>query len=98
MTHMNELRFMTLSGGERVIPAARIDKFASGLKGSALRPGANDYEQARKIWNGMIDRRPGLIVRCADASDVVDAVNFARDHELLLAVRGGGHSAAGNSV
>src|SRR5690606_13486529 len=54
--------------------------------------------EARTIWNGMIDRRPGLIVRCAGAADVVSAVWFARDNDLLVAVRGGGHNIAGNAV
>jgi FAD/FMN-containing dehydrogenase len=63
-----------------------------------LRPGARDYDGVRKVWNGMIDKRPALIVRCAGTSDVGDAVTFAREHELLVSVRGGGHNIAGASV
>jgi FAD/FMN-containing dehydrogenase len=63
-----------------------------------LVPDDDAYDAARRIFNGMIDRRPGLIARCADTADVVEAVRFAREHQLLLSVRGGGHNAAGNAV
>jgi FAD/FMN-containing dehydrogenase len=75
-----------------------IDGFRAGLHGSVILPGQPDYDAARTVWNGMIDRRPGMIVRCADAADVVQAVNFARNNGLLVAVRGGGHNAAGLAV
>jgi FAD/FMN-containing dehydrogenase len=75
-----------------------VDDLASGLRGDLARTGDPGYEPARQLWNGMIDRRPALIARCAGAEDVVAAVNFARDHELLLAVRGGGHGVAGHAV
>jgi len=75
-----------------------LDTFVNGLRGRVLQPGAEGYDAAREIWNGMIDRRPALIVRCAGAADAVRAVNYAREHNLLLAVRGGGHSAAGSSM
>ncbi|HEV8713690.1 MAG TPA: FAD-binding oxidoreductase, partial [Candidatus Binatia bacterium] len=61
-------------------------------------PGDAGYDQARKIWNGMIDKRPSLIVRCRGVADVVNAVNFARTNTLLVSVRGGGHNIAGNAV
>ncbi|MGO7259063.1 FAD-binding oxidoreductase, partial [Rhizobium brockwellii] len=57
-----------------------------------------DYNEARTIWNAIIDRRPGLIARCAGAADVVRAVRFARYNNLLVSVRGGGHGIAGNAV
>ena len=60
--------------------------------------GDDGYEVARKIWNDMIDKRPALIARCADAEDVSTAVAFARDTGALIAVRGGGHNIAGNAV
>jgi FAD/FMN-containing dehydrogenase len=63
-----------------------------------LRPGGTGYEEARKVWNGLIDKHPALIVRCAGVADVIDSVNLAREHDMLLAVRGGGHNVAGNAV
>jgi hypothetical protein len=78
---------------------ARItEKLRAGLRGDLLRPGDDGYDAARKIHNGMIDRSPALIVRCADASDVVQAVNVAREHGILLSVLGGGHGVAGFAV
>jgi FAD/FMN-containing dehydrogenase len=68
------------------------------LRGKMLQPGDGQYDDACGIWNGMIDRRPGLIVRCHGVADVIAAVNFARDHGLLVAVRGGGHGVAGHAV
>src|SRR5713226_8232586 len=68
------------------------------LRGELLTPGSPGYDQARAIWNAMIDKRPAIIVRCAGAADVIQAVNFARKHDLLVAVRGGGHNIAGNAV
>jgi FAD/FMN-containing dehydrogenase len=75
-----------------------VEEFKSRLRGSLLHPGEDGYDQARKIWNGMFDRRPALIARCAGAADVISAVNFARDNKLQVAVRGGGHSLPGHSV
>ncbi|HEX6620547.1 MAG TPA: FAD-binding oxidoreductase [Solirubrobacteraceae bacterium] len=68
------------------------------LAGVLIRPGDPQYESARRVWNGMVDRRPALIARCAHQDDVVTAVRFAREHGLALAVRGGGHNVAGNAV
>jgi FAD/FMN-containing dehydrogenase len=65
------------------------------MRGELIRPGDAGYEPARKIYNGMIDKRPALIARCVDVADVIGAVNFAREHRLTLAVRGGGHNGAG---
>jgi len=68
------------------------------LRGTLVQPGDADYEQARKVYNAMIDKRPGLIARCADVADVIACVNFARDQKMLLAVRGGGHNGGGLGV
>ena len=76
----------------------RIERFEAGLHGDLIRPDDPDYDDARAVWNGMIDRRPALIARCAGVADVVDAVNFARETDLPLAVRGGGHNVAGTAV
>ena len=70
----------------------------TGLTGTIIQRGDATYDQARRVWNGMIDRSPKMIVRCGTTADVVAAVNFARDNNLVLAVRGGGHNAAGLAV
>jgi FAD/FMN-containing dehydrogenase len=75
-----------------------IAQFTAKLHGQLITPDSPAYDEARAIWNGMVDRHPDLIVRCTGASDVIQAVNFARTHHLLLAVRGGGHNIAGNAV
>ena len=75
-----------------------LETFANSVRGAVLRPADHGYESARRIWNGMIDRSPAVIVRCADPADVVAAVNFARDQQQVVAVHSGGHSAAGSSV
>jgi FAD/FMN-containing dehydrogenase len=87
------------AGGTAVaVDEAAVKRFGEGVRGQVLRPGDAGFDAARRVWNGMIDRSPALIVRCAGAADVVRAVDFARDQGLPLAVRGGGHSAAGNGV
>jgi FAD/FMN-containing dehydrogenase len=83
---------------EATLSESRIGELTSVLRGRVIRPGDGDYEDARHIWNAMIDRHPALIVRPAIAADVVAAVNFARDNALIISVRSGGHNVAGNSV
>jgi len=89
---------VTSDGRQIVLSRSDIDDFRASLRGQLLLPGATGYDDARKIWNGMFDRRPALIARCAGAADVVQSVNFARAHQLLVAVRGGGHGLSGQSV
>jgi len=72
-----------------------VQELASHLRGALLHPGDVGYEQARAVYNGMINKHPALIARCVDVADVTAAVNFAREHQLTLAVRGGGHSGPG---
>jgi FAD/FMN-containing dehydrogenase len=72
-----------------------VQDFRSRLRGDLIRPGDAGYEQARKLYNGMIDKQPALIARSVDVADVIGAVNFAREQKLTLAVRGGGHNGAG---
>lgn len=81
-----------------VLRASAIAQLGDVLRGELLRPGGSGYDGARTVWNGVIDRRPALIVRCADTGDVVHSVRFAREHELVVAVRGGGHNIAGTCV
>lgn len=81
-----------------MLQPAEIRRFQANLHGELIQPGHDRYEEARKVFNGMIDKRPALIARCADVPDVVAAVNFAREHELPAAVRGGGHGVTGTAV
>jgi hypothetical protein len=89
---------VSLDGGEIVLKKSEINEFAGGLSGPVILSGHPEYDTSRKIWNGMHDRRPALIVRCTGADDVSQAVVFAREHRLLTAVRGGGHSWPGKSI
>jgi hypothetical protein len=88
----------TLDGATIDLPEAELQAFKSGFRGALLDPADPGYEDTRKIWNAMIDRRPGLIARCTDTADVIQAVRFARKHRLLSSVRGGGHNIAGLAV
>ncbi len=87
---MADLRIVTLTGADAALTGSTVEGFGSRLRGELLRPGDAGYEEARLLWNGLIDKRPALIARCAGVGDVVDSVNFARENGLLLAVRGGG--------
>ena len=95
---MVDLQAATLTGTDTMVSDKQIGEFRASLRGDLLQPDHPDYDQARRVWNGMIDRRPALIARCAGASDVIAAVNFARRYDILVSVRGGGHSFAGNAV
>ncbi|HET8524761.1 MAG TPA: FAD-binding oxidoreductase, partial [Thermomicrobiales bacterium] len=75
--------------------AAAIEKLAPAIRGDMIQPGDPTYDDARSVYNGMIDRRPALVVRCADAADVIAAVRFAADQGLDLSIRGGGHNVTG---
>jgi FAD/FMN-containing dehydrogenase len=77
---------------------AAVNGLRGSLAGSVALPGEPGYDEARTLWNAMVDRRPALVVRAASAADVVAAVRFARDHDLLLGVRSGGHQIAGLAV
>ena len=72
-----------------------VEDLAGRLKGTVIRPGDANYDEARALYNAMIDKRPALIVRAAGVDDVVAAVNYGREHGLDLAIRGGGHNGAG---
>ena len=89
---MVDLQVITNTGANTVLTEALVEEFQTSLRGPLLQPGDAGYDDARIVWNGMIDRRPALIARCAGVADVIQAVNFARDNHLLVSVRGGGHN------
>jgi FAD/FMN-containing dehydrogenase len=88
----------TTSGAATGLTATALEQLKGQVRGELLCPGDAEYNSARTIHNGMIDRRPALIVRCAGVADVIQAVNFARTHHLVVAVRGGGHGVPGFAV
>ena len=92
------INFRTSQGDSVAIEPERLDALRSSLRGSVVLPGEAGYDVARSLWNGMIDRKPAAVVRPAGAADVIRAVNFAREHKLLLAVKGGGHNIAGKAA
>jgi FAD/FMN-containing dehydrogenase len=83
---------------ETRLDAEALTGLRQTVRGEILTPGDPGYDEARSLWNALIDRRPALIVQCTGAADVVDAVNFARDQGLDLSIKGGGHNVAGNAV
>src|SRR5215467_2819615 len=83
---------------DRATKVEPLQDFKAHLHGELIGPGDDGYESARRVWNGMIDKYPALIVRCTDISDVVTSVEFARGQDLPVAVRGGGHSFSGNGT
>ena len=95
---MTDMGLIADAGTGTSLDEATVEAFRAGLRGVLLRPGDAGYDEARRIWNGMVDRRPGLIAWCTGVADVIEAVNFARSHNLLVAVRGGAHSAAGHAT
>jgi len=92
------IELASLDGGTVAVAPDALQSFKAAFRGAVLGPDDPAYEETRKIWNGMIDRRPGLIARCTGTVDVVQAVRFARRHGLLTTVRSGGHNIAGLAV
>ena len=86
------------TAGDVELDQKTLDQFRSGLRGGLVLSGDPDYDEARSVWNAMIDRRPALIARCLGVADVVTCVNFAREHDVLLSIKGGGHNIAGLAV
>jgi FAD/FMN-containing dehydrogenase len=78
--------------------STKIEEFAAQLRGEITLPGEANYDEARKVYNGMINKRPGMLVKCVDVADVISAVNFGRENNLLVAVRGGGHNGGGLGI
>ncbi|MCP8690178.1 FAD-binding oxidoreductase [Marinobacterium sedimentorum] len=95
---MSTYRLTQIDGAAVELDASVVDRFAASLRGELITADSAHYDWARTIWNAMIDKRPGLIVRCVTPTDVRAAIDFARDNELLISVRGGGHNIAGNAV
>jgi FAD/FMN-containing dehydrogenase len=95
---MTDSAISTLEGTTKRISHDVVTSLRSQLRGTVALPGEDGYETARTIWNAMIDKKPGIVVRCVGASDVISAVKFAREENLLIAVRSGGHNIAGNAV
>jgi FAD/FMN-containing dehydrogenase len=95
---MPDLQVRTRTGGDRSLNDTAIAGLKGIFQGRLLLPNSPGYDEARSIWNAMIDRQPGLILQCKNADDVARAVRFARENDLLVAVRGGGHNIAGNAV
>ena len=83
---------------DQTINDTAVEVFRRRFRGSVLRAGDEEYDDARSVWNGMIDRRPALIAQPTGAADVISAVDYARENDVLLSVKGGGHSVAGNAV
>jgi hypothetical protein len=95
---MADLRVAATTGTDAILEEAAVHAFADSLRGQLLQLGDSDYDESRKVWNGMIDRRPALIAKCAGAADVIAAVRFAREHNLIFSIKGGGHNVTGNAV
>jgi len=95
---MTEIRVRTLDGNNVTLAQSDIDVLAAATRGKIIVEGEDGYDASRTIWNGMVDRRPGFVVRCIGAADVVACVNFARQRGLELCIRGGGHNISGLAV
>ena len=95
---MTDLTIRTLETTTKLVPEGVVTAFRGKQRGPVALPGEEGYGAARTVWNAAIDRSPALVARCLGAADVINAVKFARDENLLVAVRGGGHNIAGNAV
>jgi FAD/FMN-containing dehydrogenase len=95
---MNSLTYRTLDKDERRLRQSDVDTFAAQIAGGVIGAADDAYDEARKVWNATVDRRPALIARCLTTGDVRAAVRFAAAHRMLVSVRGGGHHIAGNAV
>jgi FAD/FMN-containing dehydrogenase len=95
---MRTVTALTNDGGDTGLKGEALEELAGRLRGPLLTPELDGYDDARQVWNGMINRRPALIGRCTGTADVKACVDFAREHDLLLSVKGGGHNIAGKSM
>jgi FAD/FMN-containing dehydrogenase len=90
-----KIKSLEVTKRENLLEETTVASLSESLRGELIQPGDAGYDDVRQLYNGMIDKRPALIARCVDVADVLASVNFAREHDLLLAVRGGGHNGAG---
>ena len=95
---MTTAKVRTLDGREAILEQGDLDALNAATRGMVMTPGDPGYDASRTIWNGMIDRHPGLVVRCIGAADVVACVKYARERGLEVCIRGGGHNIAGLAV
>ncbi len=95
---MEDLKAITTTSADAVLNETVVGELRESLRGELLCPNEAGYDDARSLWNAMFDKRPALIVRCAEASDIISAVNFARTHSIPIAVRGGGHNVSGSGA
>src|SRR5210317_802801 len=95
---MNTKNAESTNSAQKNIDQSKLEEFKSYFRGSVLSTEDHGYEQARKIWNGMFDKKPAVIARCIGTSDVIKAVKFARANDLEISVKGGGHNSAGTAV
>ena len=95
---MASVTALSIDGTDIGVKGEAVESLAGRMRGSLLRPESEGYDEARRVWNGMIDRHPALIGRCAGTADVQACVGFAREHDLLVSVKGGSHNFAGKGV
>jgi FAD/FMN-containing dehydrogenase len=94
---MAETKITKTNGGEGVLKGTQVDVFKSKISGGVLQAGDTGYDEARALWNAMIDRKPALIARCKTKTDVINCINFARENDVLVSIRGAGHNIAGSA-
>jgi FAD/FMN-containing dehydrogenase len=90
--------FRTIHGETAELGSSTLEAFAGRFRGTLISEASEGYDRARRVWNGLINKRPALIAQCTGVADVVEGINLAREHNLLLAVRGGGHNVSGSAV
>lgn len=95
---MDTIQALAMSGSRITLSQQEVEDFRTKLRGELVNSSHPHYDEYRSIWNGMINRKPSLIVRCSGTADVIEAVRFAHEHNLYISVRGGGHNVSGNSV
>lgn len=95
---MPDITITSTNGSPASIASESVESFRSGLRGTLITPDSPDYDTARTLWNAMVDKRPAMIVKCAGTADVIHAVKFAKENQLLVAVKGAGHNIAGNAM